>query len=223
LIRLLEESQVANVTSLPHPHAFAPEPGMRIEVLVRVLELGLHRTRKVLSTSITKTVNSLQSRVDALLLGYGMCGGSLADVHALVDTDIPLFQPMDGDHPVHDCVALSLGSGDRYYNEQRKTAGTYFLTPGWSQHWQRMLDMRTGKVSQPGLERLLSGYERALLVQTPAISSDELLRQGDLFARETGLRIEIQDGTMAPLVAAWNSAKEAIYSRSVLKAAGDLA
>ncbi len=219
LIERLEEQKTPHLQRLPHPHAFIPEPDMPLEVLVRVLELGLHRTRRVLSGALARAVQAMQSRIDALLLGYGMCGGALADISAVVDAEVPLFMPMDGEHPVDDCVALCLGGRERYYGEQRKTAGTFFLTPGWSRHWQRMLDMRTGKVSQPGLERLLSGYERALLVQTPAMADDELQQRGTEFSNRTGLCLETQTGTMAPLNTAWDAAKEALLSNSSIAAA----
>lgn len=219
-IKLLKSMGLSNVQCLPHPHSFSPEPDIKLEVLVQVLELGLHRSRKLLSNSIVNVVRSLQQRADALLLGYGRCGGVLDNLHEQLSIDIQIFQPMDGNYPVHDCVALSLGSGDRYYNEQQKIAGTYFLTPGWSQHWREMLDMGSSKLSQPGIKRLLSGYERALLVQTPAISSDELSRQGVKLSQATGLRLEVQDGTMAPLTAAWDSAKSAIYPGSAKAVAG---
>jgi hypothetical protein len=220
LIELLEGYQASHLQRLPHPHAFVPEPGMPLEVLVRVLELGLHRSSRVLNGALTKAIQALHSRVDALLLGYGMCGGGLADVQTLVDADTPLFQPMDGDRPVDDCVALCLGGRERYYSEQRKNAGTFFLTPGWSRHWRRMLDMATGKVSQPGLKRLLSGYERALLVQTSAMAHDQQQRCAVEFVHETGLCLETQLGTMAPLTVAWEAAKAAVLTKSGNLAAG---
>jgi hypothetical protein len=219
LIELLKAKKLLSLRLTPHPHAFSPEPDMPLEVLIRVLPLGLHRTRKLLVSAITQTIRSMRSRVDVLLLGYGRCGGSLDDLQTLADTNLPIFQPMDQESPVHDCVALSLGGGERYYNEQRHTAGTYYLTPGWSQHWRSMLDSPSGMSCQPGIGRLLSGYERALLVQTPAISPDELHSQGVEFAEKTGLRLETQDGTMAPLVIAWKSAKSVVLSKPKLSAA----
>lgn len=219
LVELLGGKNLSNLRLIPHPHAFSPEPDMPLEVLVRVLQLGLHRSGKLLISAITETIHSMQSKVDVLLLGYGRCGGSLDDLQGLLDTNLPLFQPMDDTSPVHDCVALSLGGGERYYNEQRKTAGTYYLTPGWSQHWRSMLDSHSGTSCQPGFERLLSDYERALLVQTPAISSDELHRQGVEFAEKAGLRVETQNGTIAPILVAWESAKTAILSNTKLSAA----
>lgn len=219
LIELLNGQQVEHLQCLPHPHAFAPEPGESLEVLVRVLALGLHRNRKVLRHALAKAAHELQPHIDALLLGYGLCGSALDDIRAVLDVDVPLFQPMDEGHPVDDCVALCLGGRECYYGEQRKVAGTFFLTPGWSRHWKQMLDPRSDAVSQPGLKRLLSGYERALQVQTPALADDELQQRGDEFSQRTGLRLEKQAGTMAPLTTAWNDAKAFLRSKGVTNSA----
>jgi hypothetical protein len=212
LIQLLEARHTAPIQTLPHPHAFIPEPDESLEVLVKVLALGLHRNSRVLRDALAKSAHALRSHIDVLLLGYGLCGGALEDAKSVLDIDLPLFQPMDGEHPIDDCVALCLGGRAPYYNEQCKMAGTYFLTPGWSQHWRKMLDTDTGKVSQPGLKRLLCAYERGLLVHTPVLAKGELLRRGAEFSARTGLRVEIQKGTMGLLGEAWNAAKAALES-----------
>jgi hypothetical protein len=214
LIDLLEARQARRPQCLPHISAFRAEPGEPLEVLVRVLALGLHRNRKVLRDAQAKAAHEFERHVDALLLGYGLCGTAFDDPRAALDVALPLFQPMDGEHPVDDCVALCLGGRERYYDEQRKIAGTFFLTPGWSRHWRRMLDTRSGELSQPGLKRVLAGYERALLVQTPALADDELQRRGAEFGRQTGLPLETSRGTMAPLTAAWEAAKAAVLSKT---------
>lgn len=215
LIQLLENRQTTPLHLLPHPHAFIPEADESLEVLVKVLALGLHRNRRVLRDALVKSAEALRSHIDALLLGYGLCGGAMENAESVLDLDIPLFQPMDDGHPIDDCVALCLGGRSCYYNEQRKTAGTFFLTPGWSRHWRRMLNTDTGKVSQPGLKRLLSAYERGLLVQTPVLTGEELQRRGAEFRDQTGLRLETQTGTMRPLSNAWDAAKAVLRSLSV--------
>jgi hypothetical protein len=212
LIELLEGRKTAPVHILPHPHAFIPEPGETLEVLVKVLALGLHRNRKVLRNALGKSYQALRPHIDVLLLGYGLCGGALEDAATVLDIDLPLYQPMDGEHPVDDCVALCLGGRERYYNEQRKMAGTYFLTPGWSRHWQRMLDTDSDSDLQPGLKRLLSAYERGLLVDTPVLDREELQRRGAKFRDQTGLRVETQTGTLSPLTEAWDGAKATLRS-----------
>jgi hypothetical protein len=212
LIQLLEARQSAPLHTLPHPHAFIPEPDQSLEVLVKVMALGLHRNRKVLRHALSKSIQALRPCIDVLLLGYGLCGGALENAGSELDIDLPLYRPMDGEHPIDDCVALCLGGRARYYREQRNIAGTYFLTPGWSRHWRRMLDTDTDRVSQPGLKRFLSAYERVLLVQTPVLARDELQRRGAEFSGETGLRVETQTGTLNPLTEAWESAKTAAQS-----------
>jgi hypothetical protein len=75
-----------------------------------------------------------------------------------------------------------------------------------------MLDPRSGEMAQPGLKRLLAGYERSLLVLTPALTDDEMLSRGEEFSRKTGLRLEVRQGTMALLTTAWTAAKSAVDS-----------
>lgn len=212
LIELLEAQPVRRLQRLPHVHAFQPEPDEPLEVLIRVLEFGLHRNRKVLRAALIEAAHELRPHVDALLLGYGLCGNALGDLQAELDVGVPVFRPMDRDHPVDDCVALCLGGRECYYAEQRATPGTFFLTPGWSRHWKRMLDTRSGEVSQPGLKRVLAGYERALLVQTPALDADEMLRRGEEFSRKTGLRLEVRQGSMDLLAVTWLDAKRFVLA-----------
>ncbi|MDD1619841.1 MAG: DUF1638 domain-containing protein [Methylococcaceae bacterium] len=215
LIELLEAQPIHNLQRLPHVHAFQPEPNEPLEVLIRVLELGLHRNRKVLRDALSKAAHELRPHANALLLGYGLCGNALEDSRAVLDVDIPVFLPMDQDRPVDDCVALCLGGRDCYYAELRKIPGTFFLTPGWATHWKRMLDPRSGEMAQPGLKRVLAGYERALLVPTPALTEGEMLRRGEEFSRQTGLRLEVRQGTMDLLTTAWRAAKSFIESTLV--------
>jgi hypothetical protein len=220
LIELLEARQVRDLQRLPHVHAFYPEPSEPLEVLIRVLNIGLHRNRKVLRQALSIAAHEITPHVDALLLGYGLCGNALEDPRTVLDVDVAVFQPMDHDHPVDDCVALCLGGRECYYAEQRKTPGTYFLTPGWARHWKRMLDPHSKDLAQTGLKRVLAGYERALLVQTPALASDELLRCGAEFRQHTGLRLEQRQGSIAPLTSAWSATKSCVQSKRVIDEEG---
>ena len=85
-----------------------------------------------------------------------------------------------------------------------------------------MLDKGSGEMSQPGLQRLLSDYQRALLVRSPVLPDKELQRRGAEFSRMTELPLETQSGTLAPLIAAWNTAKAALQSKSACNTAEGL-
>lgn len=212
LLELLEAKQVRGLSRLPHVHAFSSEPGIALEVILRVLQIELHRNRAVLRSALSKAAHEFSPHIDAMLLGYGLCGDPLSDPRAFLEVEIPVFLPMDQGHLVDDCVALCLGGRERYYAEQRKVPGTFFLTPGWSQHWKLLL-AGDNHLSSTRMRRVLSGYERALAVKTPAISTRELLRNGREFCLQAGLRLELCPGTMGLLTEAWNAAKQFLRSK----------
>jgi len=89
---------------------------------VTFMDEGLHRTPRALA-------DALQARLDAIpapslvLLGYGLCGNSLAGLRAGRHT---LVVPR-----VHDCIGLLLGSREAYARECERAPGTYYLSPGW--------------------------------------------------------------------------------------------
>ena len=130
LIEMLESKAVQSLRRIPHISSFSPDhsgqSADRPEMLVRVLELALHRRKKLLQNGLIRAAREMGPHVDALLLGYGLCGSALNNPKELLDVDVPIFIPMDTDHPVDDCVGLIIGGRDNYYAEQCKTPGTYF-------------------------------------------------------------------------------------------------
>ena len=86
------------------------------------LEVSLHNTPK-------KMAAALQERVDALaepsnvIIGYGLCGNGLVGVKSREHT---LIIPR-----MHDCVAMFLGSHQRYLRRFFANPNTYYITKGW--------------------------------------------------------------------------------------------
>jgi len=86
------------------------------------LDVMLHNSPKKLGAA-------LQERIDALaepcfvIVGYGLCGNGLVGVKAGPHT---LIIPR-----THDCVAIFLGSHQRYVQRFFANPGTYYLTKGW--------------------------------------------------------------------------------------------
>lgn len=210
LIAMLGALPHIDLQCLPHIHAYRPEPGERIELLIRVLALGLHRKRQLLRDALRRAADEFAPHVAALMLGYGLCGNALDDPHAVLDVDLPIFQPLDQGRPVDDCVALCLGGRATYAAELHACPGTFFLTPGWSNHWPRMFDTRSGELAQAGRKRLLAGYQRGLLVLTPAFAEAAMRQRGRTFCQATGLRLEERRGSMALLAAAWSRARNSL-------------
>ena len=192
---------------------FTPTSVTGLEVIVRVMKVGLHSIIKDLQHEVVLAVTEMAPYVDAILLGYGLCGNALNDHHELLsDSPVPVFLPMDGDHPVDDCVGLIIGGRENYYEEQCKVAGTMFINSGFMRHWKTVLhEGRTAKkYGVDILKRLMANYERSLLLPTPVASEQELAQAVEEFNEIYGLRTEVRPGTLDLLQQAWISAKRTV-------------
>lgn len=206
-IEALRRKAVPNVRLIPHVASYMPEPSEHLDVIVRAMELGLHRSKQVLRDAIAEAARGLHRHVDALLLGYGLCGNALEKFDEFLGIDIPVVVPMDGDHAVDDCVGMLIGGRECYYAEQCKVPGTFFMTPGWTRHTARLqTGDRPGADSQAS-KRLFAEYKRCLLVRTPVVHEEEMRPAVDKFAASLGLRVETCDGSINLLERAWDLAK----------------
>jgi Protein of unknown function (DUF1638) len=183
------------------------------EVIVRVLKAGLHSVIKDLRDGVAEAATELAPYVDAILLGYGLCGNALKDPNELLSgSAVPLLLPMDGDHPVDDCIGLIIGGRENYYEEQCKVAGTMFINSGFSRHWENMLHKGHGaeKFGLAIIKRLMANYERSLIMPTPVASEQELMSGVEEFNKIYDLRTEVRPGTLGLLEKAWNSTKQLV-------------
>ena len=211
-VRLLDEQasgETQNLNRINDIDSFAPDPANRLEVLVQVLELGLHNRKNLLQQGLVDAARRMGTRVDALLLGYGLCGNALEKPDELLsDAGVPIFIPMDEGHPVDDCVGLIIGGRQNYYEEQCKVAGTFFMIPGWTTHWKRMFEQECGNLSVDMARRLFKNYERSLLISTPIVSLEEMKQNSKAFNALFGLRSEVCKGTLSILQETWDTAKQ---------------
>ncbi|MGD9041058.1 MAG: DUF1638 domain-containing protein, partial [Desulfobacteraceae bacterium] len=171
LVTVLEDSRSARLTEvlasgdadglrlIPDIGAFNPDHAKKLEILVRVLELALHNRKKTLQEGLVEAACEMSPHVDALLLGYGLCGNALENPEELLsEAGVPILIPMDQDHPVDDCVGLIIGGRECYYGELCNVAGTFFMIPGWSVHWKRMFEREFGRLSVDLAKRLFQHY-----------------------------------------------------------------
>ena len=209
MLAALESAKTLNLNRIAGLESFAPDPEYGLEVLVHVLELGLHNRKNLLQQGLVDAARAMGPRVDALLLGYGLCGNALERPDELLsDAGVPIFIPMDEDHPVDDCVGLVIGGRQNYYAEQCKVAGTFFMIPGWTCHWRRMFDQEFGNLSVDMARRLFKNYERSLLIPTPIMSEATMKQNSNEFNSLFGLREETRPGTLDILNETWKSAKD---------------
>jgi hypothetical protein len=208
----LKEDNLKRITSL---EAFTPAAESPLEVLVGVLELALHNRKHTLQQGLIEAATAIGAHVDALMLGYGLCGNALEKPEELLcDAGVPIFIPMDEDHPVDDCIGLLIGGRERYYEEQCEVAGTFFMIPGWTYHWKRMFEQEFGNLSPEMAKRLFKNYERSLLISTPIMSLQEMKHNSTAFNELFGLRAEVCKGTLSILNKTWYAAKKHLRSKA---------
>lgn len=102
------------------------------EVDVEFLPKGLHDLG---CSPMRKRLQEVVDRVDpeqyeAVLLGYALCGTGTAGLEART---LPLVIPR-----AHDCIALLMGSRERYQKYFEENQGVYFRSTGWIERGQDM-------------------------------------------------------------------------------------
>ena len=111
---------VCDMLMLPAEHLAAASPH---EIVFTDLSASLHVEPVPLRDRIQEEIDRIEAEdpeVDAIILGYGLCGGATAGLEA---RRAPLVLPR-----AHDCVTIFLGSRERYQREQTETPGTYWFT-----------------------------------------------------------------------------------------------
>ena len=208
LIGALESLRTPNLHRISDIKAFSSTLENHTEVLIRVLELGLHNRKQTLQEGLINAALEFGPHVDALMLGYGLCGNALDKPEELLsEAGVPVFIPMDEDHPVDDCIGLLIGGRECYYAEQCKVAGTFFMIPGWTYHWKRMFEQEFGNMSLEIAKRLFQHYERSLLISTPIMPLEEMRQNSEPFNERFGFRTDVCEGSLGLLQKTWESIK----------------
>jgi len=95
--------------------------------LIRIyLPQGLHRTPGKMPAAIQEVLDGIDPQVDIIILGYGLCSNGVV---GLKSQTASLVIPR-----AHDCIALLLGSRQRYEEEVAACPGTYYITTGWARY-----------------------------------------------------------------------------------------
>jgi hypothetical protein len=88
----------------------------------RFLDYGLHSVPKQLKQAVQEEIDRI-AQPSLIVLGYGLCGNGLDEIRAGIHT---LVIPKSDD-----CVAIFMGSQQRYLDQFHQHPGTYYLTKGW--------------------------------------------------------------------------------------------
>ncbi|HEY3336182.1 MAG TPA: DUF1638 domain-containing protein [Candidatus Limnocylindrales bacterium] len=85
---------------------------------VTLFRRGLHADPRDLRTRLQGAIDATPASADAVVLGYGLCGGATAGIEA---RSVPVVVPR-----AHDCITLFLGSRERYSAAVSDSPPTYW-------------------------------------------------------------------------------------------------
>ncbi len=177
---------------------------------VQLFRQGLHDTPKNLRATLQAEIDALPAgEYDAILLVYGICGRATT---GLIARHTPLVIPR-----THDCIALYLGSHDRYQQEFDTNPGTYWfshdylerLEPGKStalgasglEDLDALRAQYVEKYGEDNAEYLLSvmgewrkHYNRAVFIDTGTVGGEHYEARARQQAQQSGWTFERREG-----------------------------
>jgi len=159
------------------------------EVAYETLDFGLHLRPEKLKEVLQEAVDRAGKEADTVILGYGLCSMAVVGLKA---TNCTLIVPR-----VDDCIAIFLGSGAAYAAEARKEPGTYYLTKGWIEVSDTLLDEYNRSVELYGEEQaqrimkiMLKNYKRLVYIDTGAENQKHYQKYARQVADQFSLRYE---------------------------------
>jgi len=164
------------------------------------VEFRLHEYPEELKKAVVEKVNALEGKVDAVLLGYGVCN-SLRDVTDGLRVPTVRLQ-------ADDCIGVMITPSE-YEMERKKCAGTLYHTPYFAKMGKEWFekDMRKkipnyeelGIDLEWFLERMFDGYSRVLFIDDGLEEMEGYEMLSRQFASELRLRHERRLGTLIML------------------------
>ena len=176
---------------------------------LEVMDWGLHTQPDLLLKTLCHRIEKLQDKVQAIVLGYGRCQ-ALDKIPQ--NYKVPVYYPR-----ADDCIGVLLGQ-KHYEQELKNEAGTWFLTPGWTEMGMEFIfhELQLNHLAQKNIDplkvahRMLKDYTRALFIDTQVGNPRRLLEKAQMIAKEFDLRLETTRGSLVQLE---NTLKQAL-SRS---------
>jgi len=185
-------------------------------VVVSMLRLGLHSNLEHLKAAVYDDIKSLSEFSDGILIFYGKCGNSLADLeHDLAGLSCPLYFLTDERcERIDDCIAVALGGNENYdraLTEHQDVA--LFMTPMWASNWNSMGQEDALHSGKPlDLRGMLKGtaMKKVARIDTGLSFEKGFYEKVDGFAREFGLETIDLSGTVAVAEKSYERAKRSL-------------
>jgi hypothetical protein len=149
---------------------------------------GLHNHPEKLNAELQTMLDATKGYT-RVVLGFGLCGGGCKNLRA---GDFQLTIPR-----VHDCIALLLGSRERFDRVRHEEPGTLYLSAGWVRGEAPVISEYPRTAARYGekraaslLRRIYNAYHRVLFIATGSCEEDRHIEKSTEAACVLGLTHE---------------------------------
>ena len=171
-------------------------PLMPPDQAYEMLDFGLHLRPKNLKEALQEAIDAAAADYDIIILGYGLCSMAVVGLKA---NNCTIVIPR-----VDDCIACFLGSQDAYMEQQRNEPGTYYLTKGWIEvsdtlldEYKRMVEKYGEKTADRLMGIMLKNYKRLVYIDTGVTDQEKYRIYAREVAEQFNLRFEEMPGSNA--------------------------
>lgn len=174
------------------------------QIDVEFLPKGLHDLGgKPMAQELQARIDAVPAgQYDAILMGYGLCGNGL---HGIEARHTMLVMPR-----AHDCIALLMGSRERYQQYFDEHPGTYYRSTGWLERGKGLKQLthntvgmdvsevdliakygeENGRYLFAELTRYRSTYQRLAFIETGLEADSRFEEEARWEAAERGWRFD---------------------------------
>jgi len=174
-------------------------PYLPLGVAYQVLDFGLHIRPEDLRAALQEAIDAASESAETIILGYGLCSQAVVGLTA---NGCTLIVPR-----VDDCIAIFLGSDRAYREQQRAQPGSYYLTKGWIEVSDTLLDEYERTVEQYGqrqadriMQLMLKNYTRLAFIDTGQHEQERYREYARRAAERLALRYEEIPGSDALVI-----------------------
>lgn len=167
------------------------------QIDVQFLPKGLHDLGgKLMALEIQRMIDAVEAGAyDAIVLGYGLCGNGLQGITA---RHTLLVLPR-----AHDCIALLMGSRQRYLDYFNEHPGTYYRSTGWLERGKGLKQLTHNTVGMDvSLDDMIAKYGD----DNGRYLYEELTRYRNTYSRMTYIATGLEPDNRFEEEARWEAA-----------------
>ncbi len=197
----------------------ATPPGF--SVIIWLKPMALHQKPERLRDEILGTLSKVSNISDSILLFYGLCGNAFR--HFEKDTNssgapVMILRDSKG-QIVDDCIGCVLGGTDEYFDQLRKSSGTFFLTPMWAANWRELfhkVQILPDASDIEGARYIFKcvGYKKVLKMDTGLGDQELFNNHVDEFAQLFEFEKDTVKCTLNVVETSYNEAKRMAFEHS---------